>query len=130
MSNNQGLPRHLQDGAHSRRNAAEVRLSEAKRTRREPAQGLMSCEICGATGKVFETQIDGATMYACERCAGDNKKDTAQQTLARPFVSQKSSFAQKSFEEPEFVAGFGKKIRQAREEKKITIFPPLVGCFV
>lgn len=81
----------------------------------------MDCEICGSSGKVFETQIDGTTMYACERCAGANKKDSAQKTLARPFSTQRNSFAEKDFEEPEFVAGFGKKIRQAREQKKLTI---------
>ncbi|MDO8633835.1 MAG: hypothetical protein Q7K34_00920, partial [archaeon] len=71
MSNNQGLPRHLQDGAHPRR---------------EPAQGLMDCEICGSSGKVFESQIDGTTMYACERCAGGNKKTS----VHKPFPPQVS----------------------------------------
>lgn len=106
MGYNQGLPRHLQDGA---------------RPRREPGKGLIDCEICGATGKVFESQIDGTTMYACARCAGDNKKTSINKPFAQPVSFQKTSFAQKDFEEPEFVQGFGKKIRQAREQKKLTI---------
>lgn len=77
----------------------------------------MDCEICGFSGKVFETQIEGTTMYACARCAGNNKKTSFQKSFSQPIQKNPS----KEFDEPDFVQGFGKKIRQAREQKKLTI---------
>ena len=79
----------------------------------------MQCEICGReTDKTVRILLDGSHLIACEECSSRGTIEKERKT----FFKQKTKETKGILEiEEEIVAGFGKKIRKAREEKGWTI---------
>ncbi len=83
----------------------------------------MECEICGReTMTVYEVNVDGAKMLACERCSkgkGIPINTGGQEGARRRPVASVPIIREKETEE--FVENFGDVIRSAREKQGLPI---------
>ena len=83
----------------------------------------MECEVCGKeTGKGKLIVIDGNTMVACTSCASFGKEKQAEEKNQPMMRTTKLAFKEKQLDLGlDIVEDYGKRIRQAREIKEMTV---------
>ncbi len=84
---------------------------------------MVDCDICGKKGVSFIIEVEGAKMAVCPRCAYHGKiihsLGTGEKEEEAPVKMDYSTPKQFRMEE-EIVDGYGRKIRRARENTKIS----------
>ena len=76
---------------------------------------MYECEICGKqVARIFSVSIEGAQMNACENCAkGKEAVEIVENNRQSP--GRQSQRFQKAEDSVEVVAGYGSRIRNARD---------------
>ncbi len=79
----------------------------------------MQCEICGKeTGRGIRIVLDGSHLRVCEGCSGYGKRETMPPAFSKPQYQKTQSILEMG---DEIIAGYGKAVRQAREQQGLTI---------
>lgn len=89
----------------------------------------MICDLCGKSGTLYKTEIEGSRVNACESCASygkvlhEIKQEQPKKAGASKSASQNSSSPGSVQKKPEIiqliVKDYASKIKNARERKKI-----------
>ncbi len=82
----------------------------------------MDCEVCGNPGASIPINLDGNRLIACKDCASLGVK--AEEPLPKAQIvslAKKLGPRHDTFEDFQFVPGFGQKIKAARQKKNLTV---------
>lgn len=81
----------------------------------------MDCEICGQENASKKILMEGQKLVVCSGCV-DLGEEITQNIVFKPTpLKQQSAPSINSFGEFSLIDGFGKKIQQARQQKKLSI---------
>lgn len=74
-----------------------------------------TCEMCGESGTLEKTKVEGAKLDLCENC------QELGETVEQPRTTKTGSRRSQSTPEEEILSGYGEKVKAARESRDITV---------
>jgi putative transcription factor len=82
---------------------------------------MPSCQLCGNdSDSLSKVKIEGATMKVCDSCS-DLGEEVTTKSKKKPKKTKKKSRTPSRRESQVLVNNYGKKVKEAREDKKLSL---------